>query len=228
MFVVMSYAGGRRYVFVEGHSRREAAEVFGMNRDTVRKMCLYSAPPGYRRTKPPTKPELGALMLIIDAILAADREAPGNQQHTVKRIFERLRDEHGYTDGYTMVKDLVRLCRARGGEPLCGWHTRRGKRRSTSAKRSLSACRCRSPMPVSSRHIGARRPRRSSTGTCRHLRSSKACRCPFSTTTRPSRWRRSVATERQRAVLFGKYRVSHAVQRPQQTWRGQFGRTECR
>lgn len=116
MFVVESYAAVRRFVFVEGHSRREAAEVFGLNRDTVRKMCLYSAPPGYRRTKPPTKPKLGALLPVIDAILAADREAPRKQQHTAKRIFERLRDEHGYTGGYTMVKDHVRLCRARGRE----------------------------------------------------------------------------------------------------------------
>ncbi|KHA62722.1 transposase, partial [Sphingomonas sp. Ant20] len=60
--------------------------------------------PGYRRTKPPTKPKLGALLPAIDAILAADREAPRKQQHTAKRIFERLRDEHGYTGGYTMVK----------------------------------------------------------------------------------------------------------------------------
>ena len=116
MFVVESYAAVRRFVFVEGHSRREAAEVFGLNRDTVRKMCLYSAPPGYRRTKPPTKPKLGTLLPVIDAILAADRKAPRKQQHTAKRIFERLRDEHGYTGGYTMVKDHVRLCRARGRE----------------------------------------------------------------------------------------------------------------
>jgi len=29
------------------------------------------------------------------------------QQHTSKRIFERLRDEHGYTGGITVVKDYV-------------------------------------------------------------------------------------------------------------------------
>ena len=116
MFVVESYAAVRRFVFVEGHSRREAASVFGLSRDTVRKMCLYSAPPGYRRSKPPTKPKLGAVLPVIDAILDTDRETPGKQQHTAKRIFERLRDEHGYTGGYTMVKDHVRLCRARGRE----------------------------------------------------------------------------------------------------------------
>ena len=30
------------------------------------------------------------------------------QRHTAKRIFERLRDEHGFTGGYTIVKDYVR------------------------------------------------------------------------------------------------------------------------
>ena len=34
------------------------------------------------------------------------------QQRTAKRIFERLRDENGFT----MVKDYVRLCRARSRE----------------------------------------------------------------------------------------------------------------
>jgi hypothetical protein len=33
-----------------------------------------------------------------------------------KRIFERLRDEHDFVGGYTMVRDYVRLCRACGRE----------------------------------------------------------------------------------------------------------------
>jgi len=33
----------------------------------------------------------------------------GKQRHTAKRIFERLRDEHRYTGGYTIVKGYVRL-----------------------------------------------------------------------------------------------------------------------
>ncbi len=44
-----SYAAVRRFVFVEGHSRREAAKAFGLSRDTVAKMCAFSLPPGYRR-----------------------------------------------------------------------------------------------------------------------------------------------------------------------------------
>ena len=116
MFVVESYAAIRRFVFVEGHSRREAAREFGLSRETVSKMCRFSLPPGYTRKKAADKPKLGPLLPVIDTILAADRLAPKKQQHSAKRIFERLRDEHGFEGGYTVVKDYVRLCRARGRE----------------------------------------------------------------------------------------------------------------
>jgi hypothetical protein len=45
MFAVEVYAAVRRFVFVEGHSRREAARVFGLSRETVLKMCRFSLPP---------------------------------------------------------------------------------------------------------------------------------------------------------------------------------------
>ncbi len=51
MFVVEIYASVRRFVFIERHSRREAARVFGLNRETVLKMCRFSLPPGYTRTR---------------------------------------------------------------------------------------------------------------------------------------------------------------------------------
>ena len=113
MFAVEVYAAVRRFVFVEGNSRREAARVFGLSRETVGKMCRFSLPPGYTRTKPVTKPKLGLLLPVIDAILDADLTAPVKQRHTAKRIFERLRDEHGFAGGYTVVKDYVRIARGR-------------------------------------------------------------------------------------------------------------------
>ena len=116
MFAVEVYAAVRRFVFIEGNSRREAARVFGLSRETVLKMCRFSLPPGYTRTKAVAKPKLGPLLPVIDAILDADRTAPVKQRHSAKRIFERLRDEHGFAGGYTVVKDYVRLCRARGRE----------------------------------------------------------------------------------------------------------------
>ena len=116
MFGVEVYAAVRRFVFNEGNSQREAARVFGLHRETVAKMCRFSLPPGYTRTKPVAKPKLGPLLPVIDAILEGDRTAPVKQRHTARRIFERLRDEHGFGGGYTVVKDYVRLCRARSRE----------------------------------------------------------------------------------------------------------------
>jgi transposase len=116
MFAVETYAAVRRFVFVGGKSRREAARVFGLSRETVAKMCRYSAPPGYVRTKDPEKPKLGPLLPVIDAILEADKTAPPKQRHTAKRIFERLRIEHGFSGGYTVVKDYVRLARTKSRE----------------------------------------------------------------------------------------------------------------
>ena len=77
-------------------------------------MLEFSVPPGYRRSKPPARPKLDRFIGIIEAILAADKGRPKKQQqHTSKRIFERMRDEHGFTGGITIVKDYVALCRQR-------------------------------------------------------------------------------------------------------------------
>jgi hypothetical protein len=57
----------------EGKSRREAARVFGLSRETIAKMCRYSAPPGYVRSKEPKRPKLGPLVPVIEAILEADK-----------------------------------------------------------------------------------------------------------------------------------------------------------
>jgi transposase len=116
MFSVETYAAVRRFVFVEGKSRREAARVFGLSRETIAKMCRYSVPPGYVRSKEPERPKLGPLVPVIDAILDADKVAPPKQRHTAKRIFERLRIEHSFAGGYTVVKDYVRLARTKSRE----------------------------------------------------------------------------------------------------------------
>ena len=59
MYKVELYARVRRACMVEGMSTREAARVFGLHQDTVRKMLQYSVPPGYRRQSPPRRPEAG-------------------------------------------------------------------------------------------------------------------------------------------------------------------------
>ena len=116
MYDVDLYARVRRAVLVEGKSRRAVAREFGLARKTIRKMLEYSLPPGYRRQAPIRRPKLGPWQGIIDAILADDKQRPRKQRHTAKRIFERLRAEHGYTGGYTIVKDYVRESKVSGQE----------------------------------------------------------------------------------------------------------------
>lgn len=116
MHAVEKYAAVRQFVFVQGGSRREAARVFGLSRKTVKKMCEFSAPPGYVRKAPVCRPKLGRFVRIIDAILAADMTAPPKQRHTAQRIFERLQAGHGYEGGYSAVKEYVREARTRARE----------------------------------------------------------------------------------------------------------------
>ena len=61
MFTVEMYVRVRRACMVEGMSVREASRVFGLHRDTVRKMLAYSVPPGYRRTSPAPSTQARAL-----------------------------------------------------------------------------------------------------------------------------------------------------------------------
>jgi transposase len=107
MFDVDDYLKVRYAVQIEGLSKRAAARRFGIDPRTVDKMMTFSVPPGYVRSKPPVRPKLDPFVAIIDKILADDKSRPKKQQHTSKRIFERLRDEHAFTGGITIVKDYV-------------------------------------------------------------------------------------------------------------------------
>ena len=124
MYGVELYAAVRLAVVDEGLSHHEAGRRFGIDRRTVKKMLSYSAPPGYRRTKPVRRPKLDGFTGIVDAILEADTDpdVPRKQRHTAHRIFERLRDEHGFTGGYTIVKDYVRARRQSTREAFVPLH----------------------------------------------------------------------------------------------------------
>src|SRR6266851_9541623 len=110
------YGRVRHAVQIEGLSQREAGRRFDIDPRTVAKMLAFSVPPGYRRSRPPVRPKLDPFTGIIDRILEEDKGRPAKQQHTSKRIFERLRDEHGYSGGMTIVKDYVHERRQRQRE----------------------------------------------------------------------------------------------------------------
>ena len=128
------YLRVRRAVMVDGLSVREASRVFGLHRDTVRKMLAYSAPPGYRRKGPPHRPKLEPFTGVIDRISEEALRVPKKQRHTAKRIFERLRDEDGFDGQYTIVKDYVREHRRRTQEMFVPLSHAPGHSRATSER----------------------------------------------------------------------------------------------
>ncbi len=108
MFTDMhNWAEIRRRVLVDGLGKRAACREFDIHWDTLTKILAHPEPPGYRRTKPRPKPKLDPFLPVIHQILEGDKKAPRKQRHTAKRIFERLRDEHGYTGGKSIVKQAV-------------------------------------------------------------------------------------------------------------------------
>lgn len=116
VYKVEVYARVRRAVQVDGMSVRQAAREFGLSRKTIRKMLAYSIPPGYQRKKPVSRPKLGPWLGVVDQILESDESQPRKQRHTARRIFDRLKEEHAFTGGYTIVKDYVRDARLRHKE----------------------------------------------------------------------------------------------------------------
>ena len=106
----------RRAVLVEDVSKRSVCRQYGIAHKTLQKILAHSEPPGYRQQAARRKAKLGPYLVTIEEILAADREAPAKQRHTAKRIFERLRDEHGYGGGITQVKMAVAALRRHAAE----------------------------------------------------------------------------------------------------------------
>ena len=112
----------RRRVLAGELSMRQACSEYGLNFRTVRKVVRQPQPEPYRTRQPRAKPALGRFLGVIHQILDDDRHAPPKQRHTARRIFERLRKEHGYTGCQSIVRAAVRDYKQAQAEvfvPLC-------------------------------------------------------------------------------------------------------------
>ena len=97
----------RRKVLVEGASKRSIHRDYGIGHQALARILANPEPPGYQMAEVRRKPVIGPHLATIDQILADDKEAPPKQRHTARRIFERLRDEYGYTGSYSQVQTAV-------------------------------------------------------------------------------------------------------------------------
>ncbi len=102
MLTVDDYGAIRR-ARRDGMSIRQIARQFERSRKTVRHALNHAEPPPGPRTRQRNAPLLGPVEPIIDQILSDDETAPSKQRHTAAQVLRRLRDEHGYRDGYAQV-----------------------------------------------------------------------------------------------------------------------------
>jgi transposase len=101
----------RRRHFVQEQGIRAIARQFGIHRRVVR-AALHDAVPEPRKQTERPSPMLGAFHHHIVAWLAADRaEKKRKQHHTARRIWERLRDEHGCLAAESSVRGVVAALR---------------------------------------------------------------------------------------------------------------------
>jgi transcriptional regulator with XRE-family HTH domain len=100
----------------EGLSICELARRHGVHRRAVWQALESAVPPLKRAPQDRSARALGAYHRIIDEWLKADREAPRKQRHTAKRIWQRLRDEHGAEVSERQVARYVRGRRHELGE----------------------------------------------------------------------------------------------------------------
>jgi transposase len=106
MLTVDDYGKIRR-AFRDGMTIRELARTFHHSRRKIRQVLGQAQPKPYTRRQPPSAPVLGPFHAFIDAVLAADEDAPPKQRHTAMQVFRRLCDEHGYQGGYDQVRRYV-------------------------------------------------------------------------------------------------------------------------
>ena len=116
MLTVDEYGRIRR-AHRDGMSIREIAREFHHSRYKVREVLHGDGEPQkYSRRETQSFPKLALVLDRIREILTADESAPPKQRHTAVRLFERLRDEHGYTGGYDTVRRFVKRHRGKQRE----------------------------------------------------------------------------------------------------------------
>jgi transposase len=88
----------------DGLTIRQIADQLGHSSKTVLKALDEPEPMPYTLAEPRPAPVFGPFRTTVDAILAADENAPRKQRHTAAQLWRRLRAEYGYTGSYDQVR----------------------------------------------------------------------------------------------------------------------------
>jgi transposase len=91
----------------DGLTVRQIAAELGHSPKTVLKALADPEPKPFQ-APPRAAPVFGPFRAIVDAIVAADADAPPKQRHTASQIFRRLVREHGYAGQYDQVRRYLK------------------------------------------------------------------------------------------------------------------------
>lgn len=97
----------RRAFYREGKSIRQIQRETGLHRETIRKALEGGVVRHYTLQRPRCSPVLDPVKPVIDQWLKEDESRPAKQQHTAKRIHERLTIEYGFEGAESTVRRYV-------------------------------------------------------------------------------------------------------------------------
>jgi transposase len=107
MYTVIDKEYIRKKHFVEGWSIRRISKELKIARQTARKMLEDGEIPKYNLSQARPSPVMDPFREVILNILKEDEKAPIKQRHNAVRIYERLRDEYGFTGGASTARRYV-------------------------------------------------------------------------------------------------------------------------
>lgn len=112
------YKDIRHLYLVEGLSIRAIAKMLGISRNTVKRYCLGEVLPWEKRPRVERQKKVitEEVKEFVKQCFEWDKTAPDKQHHTVKRIYERLKDEKGFQDAESTVRRLISQLRPRDPE----------------------------------------------------------------------------------------------------------------
>jgi transposase len=108
----------RHAVLVEGKSQRQVAEELGHSRNTIGKMIQGSQILKYTLTEPRPSPILGPYKQLLVEWVEEDEKKPRKKRRTAKRMYDVLRNDHGYQGAESTLRWYVGQLRKKSRQKL--------------------------------------------------------------------------------------------------------------